>query len=75
MSIILEFNNRSTLSNESDAIISISEVTVFSNSFEKLVKAKNDGIVKEIVTRHILEIIINERSFNLNSVHSQTLVL
>jgi len=75
MSIILEFIIRFTLSNEFDVRIEISEVTVFSNSLEKLVKAKNDGINKEIVTRIIVETIINVRSFNFDSVHSQILIL
>ena len=75
MSIILAFIIRFTLSNAFDVKILISEVTVFSNSSEKLVKAKNDGISKEMLTREIIEMSINVPSFNFYSVHSQTLIL
>ena len=67
--------SRSILSIAFKVEVVISEVTVFSNSSEKLVKAKNDGTINEMLTRKIHEIIINVLSFNLNSVHLQTLVL
>ena len=75
MSIILAFISRSILSIAFTIEISISEVTVFSNSSEKLVKAKYDGTSKEMLTMEILEIIINVLSFNFDSVDSQTLIL
>ena len=64
MSVILAFMILSILSNAFVVKISRSEITVSSNSFEKLVKARNDGITKEILTREILESRINVASFN-----------
>ena len=64
MSIILAFMILSILSNAFVVKISRSEVTVSSNSFEKLVKARNDGTIKEILTSEILEISISVASFN-----------
>ena len=75
MSIILSFINLFILSIAFEVKIEISEVTVFSNSSEKLVKAKYEGPIKEMVTMEIVEIIINVLSFNLGSVDSQTLIL
>ena len=75
MSIILSFINLFILSIAFEVKIEISEVTVFSNSSEKLVKAKYEGAIKEMVTMEIVEIIINVLSFNLGSVDSQTLIL
>ena len=75
MSIIRALITRFILSIAFNVKIEISDVTVFANSSEKLDKAKNDGISKEILTKKILEIISNERSFNFSSVHSQTLIL
>ena len=75
MSVILEFMVRSILSIAFEAEIKISEVTVFSNSSVKLTKAMIDGIIRETETIEIHEMIIIVPSFNLNSAHSQTLIL
>ena len=75
ISIILAFIIRLTLSNAFEVKFLISEVTVLSNSSEKLDKAKNDGISKEILTREIHKMIINVPSLNFDSVHLQILIL